>query len=681
MKRKGLLRIFALALTLSLLILAIPATPALAATGTISISPSTGPPGTTVTLTALNFTASTTYTVTFSGTYGIYYPTSGSTGTGNFTAYFSVPPYPRGVYSVTVTTTSDTTLTPASFTITPLVTLSSASGYVGDSITVTGTGFYTGSAVTVYFDTTTVWFTTTALANGTFSVLATVPASVRGTHTVQGYDVYGYSSAASFITYSKITVTPASGGVGDNITISGTGFAASQSIAITFDGVAVTTTPAAVTTSTVGSFSQASFTVPAGVRGSHTIRAQDISGNYATATFTTTQSITLTPTSGPNGTKVTVKGTGFLASATITLYFDDVPVTTTLAVVPTDTTGAFSTSFDIPSSSGGAHQVKASDGTNTDTETFTVTAALSISPTSGYVGMKVTVNGTGFLASKSDVTILFNNVLVKTTSTNAKGVLSTTFDVPAQAAGTYTIKVSDGTNVKDADFTVTTSATISPVTTTASPGHVGDNITVSGVGFMAGSTLTITYDNTTEASTTVASDGTFSVTFPAPASLKGAHTVTASDNVSSIPLTFVMESTPPAVPALSKPEAGTKAKSQATFDWAAVSDPSGVTYTLQIATDTEFTELVLEKELLTEPAYTLTKSEKLESVSQETPYYWRVKAIDGASNESAWSDAGSFYVGFFLSQQTIIYIIIGIGAVILILLAFWLGQRRAIRSA
>ncbi len=135
--------------------------------------------------------------------------------------------------------------------------------------------------------------------------------------------------------------------------------------------------------------------------------------------------------------------------------------------------------------------------------------------------MKVTVTGTGFLASKSDVTILFNNVLVKTTSTDAKGVLSTTFDVPAQAAGTYTIRVSDGTNVKDADFTVTTSATISPVTSTASPGHVGDNITVSGVGFMAGSTLTITYDNKTEASTTVASDGSFSAYLPCPGQPQG----------------------------------------------------------------------------------------------------------------------------------------------------------------
>ncbi|MCJ7743127.1 MAG: IPT/TIG domain-containing protein, partial [Dehalococcoidales bacterium] len=460
MKHSGILRIMVVALTLSLLILAIPATPALALTGTITaMSPATGPPGTLVSITGSGYSPNGTPTVWWSGT---AVSTTGTVNSaGSLSASFYVPTYPRATYSVTVTsanaTVTDTTLTPASFTITPQITLSSASGYVGDNITVTGTGFAASSTVTIYFDSTAVvttpTITTTTL--GTFSaVVLTVPASVRGTHIVQGYDVYGYSpSVVNFTTYSKITVTPASAAVGDNITISGTGFAALQSIAITFDGVAMTTTPAAVTTSSVGSFGPASFTVPARVRGSYTIRAQDISVNYATATFSTTQSITLTPTSGPNGTKVTVNGTGFNASATITTYFDDVPVTTATVVVTTDPTGAFSTSFDIPSSAGGAHQIKASDGTNTDTKTFTVTATISISPTSGYVGMKVTVTGTGFLASKLDVTILFNNVLVKTTSTDTKGVLSTSFDVPAKAAGTYTIRVSDGTNVKDADFT------------------------------------------------------------------------------------------------------------------------------------------------------------------------------------------------------------------------------------
>jgi hypothetical protein len=52
---------------------------------------------------------------------------------------------------------------------------------------------------------------------------------------------------------------------------------------------------------------------------------------------------------------------------------------------------------------------------------------------------------------------------------------------------------------------------------------------------------------------------------------------------------------------------------------------------------------VLEKKL-TGSEYTLTREEKLAAVKRESPYYWSVKAIDGAANESEWSAPGSFYV-------------------------------------
>jgi hypothetical protein len=514
--------------------------------------------------------------------------------------------------------------------------------------------------------------TTTTTTSGSFSSVLTVPPSYGGTHTVTANDGYGASSPVSFTILQKVTITPALAAVGDRITISGTGFAASQSVTIYLDDASA----GSATTDSVGTVSQTSFTVPASSWGSHTIRIQDASGNYATASLSTKQSITLAPASGPIGTKVTVSGNGFNANAAITITLDDVPITT---AVITDTKGSFSTILDIPASSGGAHQIKASDGTNTDTRIFTVTATMSVNPTSGYVGTKVTVNGSGFLASLS-VSITFNNVLVKTVSADAKGSFTTNFEVPAQGGGTYKIRASDGANVKDVDFTVTTSATIIPATSTTSPGYVGMAITITGVGFMPGRPVTITYDGKQVATAVVASDGGFSVTFNAPASRSGAHTVSASDGTNNIPLTFVMEATAPPVPALSKPESDTKAKSLATFDWSAVTDPSGVTYTLQIATDAGFTQIVLEKKELPQSEYTLTKDEKLQSVSKKTPYYWRVKAIDGASNEGAWSSAGSFYVGFTFTQATLIYILIGIGAVILVLLAFWLGRRGAARS-
>jgi hypothetical protein len=562
------------------------------------------------------------------------------------------------------------------FTVTSQVTLSAASAYVGDQITVSGTGFYPSSTVTIYFDSAAVT-TTTASYSGTFSVVLTVPSTYGGSHTITASDGYSSSYPTSFTIFSKVTVSPALAAVGDKITISGTGFAASQSETIYFDDE----TAGSAQTNSVGAFSLTNFTVPASAWGSHTIKVQDIYGSYATASFSTKASATLSPTSGPIGTKVTLTGAGFIANQVITLTFDDTAIATTTTAPTTNSKGSFSATVDIPASSGGVHQIKASDGTNIETRTFTVSATMTASPTSGYVGSKVTVGGSGFLANAS-VSISFNNVVVIRVTADANGSFSTSFEVPAQGAGTYKIKVTDGANTKEADFTVLTTATISPATSTSSPGYVGMAVTVNGVGFMAGRTVTITYDGKSEATGTVGSDGRFTLTFNAPAGRAGAHAIIATDGTNSIPLTFVMEAVPPSVPALSTPAADTKVKAQALFDWATVTDPSGVTYTLQIAANKEFASgsLVLEKAGLTQSEYTLTKDEKLKSVSKKNPYYWRVKATDGALNESSWSEARSFYAGFSFSTAVLIYIIIGIAAVVLILLAFWLGMRRGTRS-
>ena len=98
-----------------------------------------------------------------------------------------------------------------------------------------------------------------------------------------------------------------------------------------------------------------------------------------------------------------------------------------------------------------------------------------------------------------------------------------------------------------------------------------------------------------------------------------------------------MESQPPPVPELVLPENGARQGSRPSFEWEAVDDPSGVTYILQIATDHSFSTLVLNKEGLTQSQYTLAREEGLPSTDSESPYHWRVRAIDGASNASNWS--------------------------------------------
>jgi hypothetical protein len=519
MKHSRIFRISAVAIVLALMLTAIPATPALAQS--VTSYPYSGPVGTMVTVAGTNFTAGDTYTITFAyGTTFTQVVHSGTVVGTTFAPIFPVPVVPRGQYIIYTQTTPGPYST--YFTVTPQITLSPSSGYVGSTVTVSGTGFNASSSVTIYFDTTAVG-TATASASGTFTgATFTVPESCQGSHTIKGSDATGPSPNVTFTTSQKITLSPTSGAVGDEVTVSGTGFRATKPITITFDGDTVTTSPATVTTDDDGSFSNTTFTIPTAV----------------------------------------------------------------------------------------------------------------------------------------------NDI--------------------------YELKASDGLYTNSFDFSVVAGVTISPITTQTSPGHVGETVTVSGTGFLADHLVTITYLSTpiTVATTTTDANGDFSTTFEVPASEGGAHTITATDDTNTITSTFTMESTPPSTVYPQLPLMDTKLKGWR-FDWCGddtdllieVTDDSlPITYTLQIATDNQFTttSILLEKTGLTESEYTLTSEEKLPSVEKEAPYYWRVKAIDSASNESEWTDAGSFYVGFIFDMPTwLIYTLFGLGTLLFGVFGFWLGRRTA----
>ncbi|GAI03108.1 unnamed protein product, partial [marine sediment metagenome] len=100
---------------------------------------------------------------------------------------------------------------------------------------------------------------------------------------------------------------------------------------------------------------------------------------------------------------------------------------------------------------------------------------------------------------------------------------------------------------------------------------------------------------------------------------------------------------------------------------------------LQIASDADFTTIVLEKEGLSRSEYTVAEEEKLESTEKEAPYYWRVKAVDGASNESEWTYPRLFYVGFSWTSipDWVWYTFYGLGVLLLGILGFWVRRRSA----
>jgi hypothetical protein len=657
-----------LALILTALAIITPLSPVLAAaTVVVGISPSSGPPGAVLYVYATGCTAGSTFTLSF-GTTAI---TSGTVPTGGIVStWFSVPVLPRGAYDVTVNTTLDSTLSPGVFVITPQVFLNNTSGSSGDQLVISGNGFYPSSAITIYFDGAAQTPTTTVYSDSYgqfYNAAISVPQTYGGTHTVTASDYYGVSSGVTFTIVPKMTLSASTGAVGSSITISGTGFAPSSALSFFIDSTAINMS---ASTNTVGNFSNVALVIPATYGGTHSLKVQDASSNYVTADFTITAAMTIGPNSGPVDTSVAITGKGFLASHAITITYDGTAITSTSGSLTSDANGSFNANIKVPASSSGSHVITVSDATNSISANFVVSSTATINPTSGTVGTNVTASGSGFRGN-SKVTITYNAAQVGTTTASAVGSFSTTFAIPPASTGVHSLVITDGTNTQTFSFSVTFDASIS-----ITSGYVGSEININGTGFGANKGVTVKYDADQVTSSTTDASGSFTASFKAPVSVGGNHKITVTDNISTKILNFAMDSTAPPVPALSLPANLTKLDKVPTLAWTEVKDPSGVTYTMQISKDAAFSTLILQKQGLTTPSYTLNKQnkeEKLKSASKSAPYYWRVKAIDAAGNESAWSTPQTFLVGLAIGEWAI-YIIFGVVAILLGVGGFLLGR-------
>ncbi|MBM4462041.1 MAG: hypothetical protein FJ012_01735 [Chloroflexi bacterium] len=104
---------------------------------------------------------------------------------------------------------------------------------------------------------------------------------------------------------------------------------------------------------------------------------------------------------------------------------------------------------------------------------------------------------------------------------------------------------------------------------------------------------------------------------------------------------WTVDTTPPSAPTLLTPANEARfSKKTPTLDWSDVTDASGVTYSLQIDDNADFSSPIISRQGLTGSTYTLTGGEAL----SKGTYYWRVRAVDGAGNVSAWTAPFSFSV-------------------------------------
>jgi len=411
-----------------------------------------------------------------------------------------------------------------------------------------------------------------------------------------------------------------------------------------------------------------------------------------TVEFTVYPYIEIDEEKGPEGTEVKVTGFGWDENESdieIRFYLedpdddyddDDLYVVAGSGDIEIDTdidhhgTWKDEVSFKVPSASSGDHWVYAVGDENDDIADnnikgveFEVEPGISLEVTKGSPGDTATVSGSGFDDDERDIRVWFGDERVAgTTQADDDGCWEISFTVPEAAMGKYDV-TAEGNKTKKKDieeleFEVTSRVGLSPET-----GHVGTSLTVSGKGFPANESVTITYDGVTKGSGTTSSKGSLSgVSFAAEHSQTTHttdHSVVVTYDATTVSFTFVMESESPAKPALSSPANATRlglvTKVTPVFQWQTVDDPSGVSYDLQIGTTPAFAQVLISKTGLTDASYGLTGAEALGYGS----YYWRVRAVDGAKNDSGWTTPYSFKSGL-LPLWAVIAIAAAIAALI-----------------
>jgi flagellin-like protein len=306
--------------------------------------------------------------------------------------------------------------------------------------------------------------------------------------------------------------------------------------------------------STVTVLSKSTWTIPTTIQSYKVVSSATVTG-YGSArglfSFTfVNAAVTDSPTSGQTASTVTVSGTGFTSSGTVTIQFGSTAIgACTSGSMTVSATGTFSCAFAVPagypSSTPTITVTDVASGSQA-TVGYTVTApAITLSPTQGPTGTSVTMSGTGFDPGVTITSSISSGATIGAcgATVSATGTFSCTVKITSSTAAAYTVTASGsdvGTvpaDVASATFTLTTKAITVTCTTSCTGGNVapGGTITIAGTGFSVSSTVVIYFKDgatnstvtCTSGSLSTSSTGSFSCVYTVPASA-GANTATVS---------------------------------------------------------------------------------------------------------------------------------------------------------
>ena len=502
------------------------------------------------------------------------------------------------------------------------------------------------------------------------SIFFIVPEAYGGEHPVVVESPSGSQAfSGNYVVVPSITIDPTSGKAGTDITVSGVGFGVSEDdIAVTYDGTII---KSGISADENGSWST-SFAAPVSARGA---RAIDASGDTTKASdvanrnFTVSPVVEMDPTKGGVGTQVTIKATGFAsAEGGIKVLFSDKEVRSNMTA---EVNGSWSTSFAVPPSTRGGHIVKVQGNTTASGDIpdliFTIAPAVTVTPTSGAVEDSIKVSGSGFANNETAIEVTFDGKTIeRNLLADDNGSWSVETRVPPCSSGPHNVagygRITPATDITPAVFSTEAVLTVVPKS-----GNVKDELRVTGSGFSASKDYSILWDGAAVASGSVNESGSFQSIFKAPGGKSGSLTITATDTKgSTASTTFMMESNAPDTPQISSPKDGASVgfmgDTKVAFKWTEETDPSGVTYDLEVSEGSNFAKTLVSHTRLADAKYTLTEAEALPNGE----YYWRVRAVDGAGNAGDWTSANLVKVGF-MTTNTLVFIAIGI-VVLLILI-------------
>lgn len=323
---------------------------------------------------------------------------------------------------------------------------------------------------------------------------------------------------------ATVDVSPRTAVPGDEIAVTGGGWAAGEEVRVEVGGA----TLCRVTADDDGALDDG-CELPGRAHGSHEVRAVGSVTVVTSGVVAVRQGLREVSPTVTAGAKVAFRPRGFAAGAQLQVRLG----AQSLGTVTTTSDGETSDSrLDVPATMPeGTHQLLVTDpqGNQATAQVQVASASVAVTPTSAAPGTEVTVTGAGWPEASQAVQVEIGTTFVCNLDPDESGEISETCTVPDRLGGTVELSAGNGVAVARTSFEVL--ATVSPGTPSTS---AGSTLRLTGRGFAgSGQPVAVAIDGqpaTPTGPATVSSSGRVIADLVVPELSPGPHTLRLTDS-------------------------------------------------------------------------------------------------------------------------------------------------------